>query len=105
MPKKTYKQLLKECPPQDSQAFLDFLRENNHVVWENKNWLVIENTKYHRTKAPWYTAFWKNSNPLIIDWWADACDLWPEFQDYKWIKKSKSKQTVRKRFHLHLIRE
>lgn len=92
--------LLKIAPPHDSPQFIDFLRTHNNVFWENDQWIVIENCKYHTPEKPWYTAFWKGNSPL--EWYMDADILWHVFGEWEWLKKSKSKQTVR-RFHIHLI--
>jgi hypothetical protein len=52
--------LLEQAPKDHlSQEFLQFLREKNVVIHENKNWLIIENCKYHKKEKPWYTAFYK----------------------------------------------
>jgi hypothetical protein len=85
--------LLENAPDHDSPEFLDYLREHNTVVKEYKNWLVIENCKYHRPDRPWHTAFWKNGSmntrPLQRLYW-----------QWEWLKKAKDKQTV-ERFHIH----
>lgn len=102
--------LLEKAPKQDSPEFIDFLRNNNVVIWENDQWIVIENCKYHKPEAPWYTAFWKGLNPIpyrateLKEWYDDVDILWYEFGDYEWRKKKPSDQTVPKRFHIHLIK-
>lgn len=102
MPNKEPYELLKNAPAQDSPEFLQYLRDNNEVVYENEGWLIIENCKYHTPERPWHTAFWKlpaqhsaiNGLSLI------SFGYW----DWEWLKKAKSKQTVPGRFHIHLIR-
>lgn len=93
-----YKKLLKLTPKHDSPKFIDFLRENNKVIWENDQWIVIENFKYHTKKNKWWTAFHKGSS----DWYVDIGALWYKYHKHEWIKKSVDKQTV-KRFHIHII--
>jgi hypothetical protein len=97
--------LLKKAPKDHaSQEFLDFLRENNKVVYENNEWLVIENCKYHTPKKPWLTAFHKGQydSNAITELWSLWCG--GDFESWKWIKKAASKQTI-KRFHIHLVKE
>lgn len=99
---KTYP-LLENAPAHDSHEFIKYLRENNVVVWENPSWIVIENCKYHKPEAPWYTAFFrggKDEDPTKhLDWL-----LTGQFSEWEWLKKAKSKQTV-ERFHIHLIKK
>ena len=47
---------------------MTFLRENNRVVYENEEWLVIENCKYHMKDGNkgWHTAFLKSNEPWHI---------------------------------------
>lgn len=98
--KAQYAALLKKAPPQDSPKFLTFLRTHNKVVWEDSNWLVIENVKYHTKRTPWYTAFAIDNNAPYFDLYSLA----PDFGLWEWLKKAHSKQTVRGRFHIHLIK-
>ena len=91
--KKDYKKLLKNAPDHDSPEFIEYLRENNPVVWEHGNWIVIKNFKYD-----WLTAFSKMPNNK---WWKLISPLWKEFGHLEWLKKSDKDQTV-KRFHIHL---
>ncbi len=92
--------LLEKAPPHDSPEFLDYLRENNKVVSENKHWLIIENCKYHKAEAPWLTAF-----HVGYDHWTDCVLYLNDYIDWKWIKKAKSEQTIPGRFHIHLVKE
>jgi hypothetical protein len=98
---KTYA-LLQKAPRHDSPEFIDYLRDNNKVVHESHNWIIIENCKYHTPEKPWLTAFYKHvgehSALLDLSW------LGFLFWDWEWLKKAKSKQTVR-RFHIHLIQK
>lgn len=96
--------LLEKAPPHDSPEFIDFLRQNNKVVYENNEWLVIENCKYHKPEAPWYTAFYKGEQGdthAVMNIWT----LWfgGDFDGWEWRKKRSSDQTI-KRFHIHLIK-
>lgn len=97
-----YETLLKNAPAHDTEAFIDYLREHNPVYWENPQWIVIENVKYHTKKKPWYTAFWKGTWSGHHDWYEDIDILWYEFGHLEWLKKAKEKQTVG-RFHIHLM--
>lgn len=93
--------LLEKAPSHNSPEFINFLRKNNVVVWENNWWIVIENCKYHTSEKPWYTAFYKY---VSIEWNDLRHLLTGEFAEWEWLKKAKSKQTVR-RFHIHLIKK
>ena len=57
--------LLKNAPPHDSPEFIEYLRKNNPVVYEDSSWLVIENCKYHHPDLVWYTAFAKRGAGLF----------------------------------------
>lgn len=96
-----YQTLLKNAPKQDSPAFIDYLRANNVVVWENPQWIVIENAKYHTKRKPWLTAFHKPKSRLH-EWWQDIDIMWYEYGDWQWLKKSRGKQSVPGRFHIHI---
>jgi hypothetical protein len=105
---KTYP-LLKKAPAHDSPEFIDYLRENNVVIYEDAYWIMIENCKYHTEKKPWYTAFWigeyEEENGVVVhDWYTDIDTLWDRpWKDWNWLKKSADKQTV-KRFHIHIYK-
>jgi hypothetical protein len=86
-----YFELLKQAPPHDTDAFLQYLREHNEVLLETRDWLVIRNVKYK-----WPTAFLKKEPNFRA-----LMDRWP---DCEWRKKPKSEQTVG-RFHVHIITE
>lgn len=101
MNEKQYQLLLAQAPDQDSDLFIDFLRANNTVVQEDKNWIVIENCKYHTKKIPWYTAFDKGGRFSVP--YMDFITL--NYRGWEWIKKETSRQTVPKRFHIHLTRK
>lgn len=99
-----YEDLLKNAPPHDTDAFLDYLREHNNVVLESDQWLVIENAKYHNLKGkPWYTAFHKAADRM--EWYDDIDILYyhMDWGTWEWLKKSADKQTV-KRFHIHIYK-
>lgn len=93
--------LLENAPDHSRPEFIDYLRENNVVVWETDVWIVIENCKYHTKEKPWYTAFWKpvaqHSAMNALHWLSFA------FMDWEWLKKAEEKQTV-KRFHIHFYK-
>lgn len=63
---------LLEKAPEDhfSPEFLQFLRDNNVVVFENEGWLVIENCKYNMQgdgeHKRWHTAFLKSNEPWVL---------------------------------------
>ena len=90
--------LLENAPAHDSPEFIDYLRENNIVVFENYRWIIIENCKYHTAERAWLTAFHKG-----LDWWQDADILWFQYGDWEWLKKSADRQTVN-RFHIHIYK-
>lgn len=97
---KTYPLLKKAPKDHDSKEFLQFLRENNKVVFEDDDWLIIENCKYHTKKQPWHTAFYKEAYSLPH---MDFNGIPFKYDSWEWLKKAKKSQTV-KRFHIHLIR-
>lgn len=107
----TYEELLKNAPSHDSDAFLDYLAEHNKIVFENDQWLVIENFKYHTPEKPWYTAFHKPVQKAAmiegvrydVDWYNDIDVLVYEedWINWEWLKKSSGEQTI-KRFHIHI---
>lgn len=91
-------ELLEKAPEDHSSGgFIDFLRDNNIVVFESSDWLIIENCKYHKFDRKWYTAFAKTSNLSFHE-------LTERFGDMTWLKKPKQKQSVN-RFHIHLYEE
>lgn len=97
-----YETLLKNAPPHDTDDFIDYLRENNKVVWENPQWIVIENFKYHTTERPWYTAFHKEKPyNAVMD--LDILENYEDWKHWEWLKKSSTEQTV-KRFHIHIYK-
>jgi hypothetical protein len=86
--------LLENAPPHDSKEFIDYLRTNNVVVFENATWIIIENCKYHTEDTPWHTAFHK-IGPIVFP------NYFKRYNDWTWLKKPKGKRTV-ERFHFHL---
>lgn len=94
-----YEELLKNAPEHTSEAFLEYLRRFNKIVFENEEWLVIENFKYHTPEKPWYTAFAKSmeTDPAMIE------SLGEEFGECDLLIKSGRRRSVR-RFHVHLIK-
>lgn len=100
--KKNYKNLLKNAPKHDSVDFLEYLRKNNKVVFDNPQWIVIQNAKYHTKKKPWYTAFHKPSTKGLSDWCMDIDILWYIYgPTWNYLVKSDKKQTI-KRQHVHI---
>ena len=91
-----YKELLANAPDHDTPEFLEYLRANNTVVYEDSYWLVIENHKYHKPGKIWYTAFFTRANGFII-----LETLLAKYGHLEWRRKAGSKQTVR-RFHFHM---
>lgn len=85
-----YETLLKNAPPQDTPAFIDYLREHNPVLWEDDSWLVITNVKYG-----WPTAFAKVDAPSFTG-------ILREYGEHEWRKKAVEKQTVPGRLHFHI---
>lgn len=95
-----YKKVLADAPPSNRPEFIDYLRDNNEVIWEDKKWIVIKNMKYWDEENAWQTAFPKNVPymPKLVN---DLLDL---YQDWEWLKKSPERQTVPGRFHIHFYR-
>jgi hypothetical protein len=104
MTNKDYKKLIYPNPL--TPQFLKYLAENNIVIYENDEWLVIENCKYHTKENPHFTAFTKQ--PLT----PENCHLdnldkiiifmeWQNFYIYINAKKDRSIE----RFHIHICRE
>lgn len=87
--------LLDGAPAHETPEFIEYLRKNNPVVFENESWIVIENCKYHKPDRPWLTAFAKA--PYTIPT-LDALEAW---RDWEWKKKSVREATI-KRFHIHM---
>lgn len=96
-----YKTLLENAPAQDSDAFIEYLRQHNPVVFENDQWIVIENAK----RVGWLTAFWKTSK--THDWYDDIDVLWyqHDWASREWRKHATKDQTVPGRFHIHILPE
>jgi len=95
-----YSDILAAAPAHNTPEFIEYLKANNKVVSQNYGWLVIENCKYHREDAPWYTAFSLDEEP---DFGAlmpiiSVLGLW----EWEWLKKRESDQSVPERFHIHL---
>lgn len=85
-----YNKLLMKAPPHHTEQFIDYLRKNNRVLYEDWWWIVIENFKYGHP-----TAFAKtievNLNPLIL-----------KYGKYEWKVKPRNQRTV-DRFHIHIL--
>lgn len=83
--------LLENAPADhNSHEFLQYLRDNNPILWENRDWLVIENCKYG-----WPTAFAKNYT-------VEMQPLVERYGQYEWKVKPANKRTVG-RFHIHIL--
>lgn len=98
--KKTYEELLENAPPHYSDDFIGYLRENNRVVFEDEDWLVIENAKYHSKERTWFTAFTKGRDENLRS--LDLRPLLIRFGGLEWKKKATVDQSVH-RFHIHLF--
>lgn len=104
MKKTEYKRLLSKAPKDHmSPEFLQFLRDNNKIVKEGKNWLIIENIKYHTEKNPHHTAFYKPVGKTKSKRFLFVLLFLHHYKDWEWRKKKAEEQTV-KRFHIHLIK-
>jgi hypothetical protein len=79
-----------------SEEFLEYLRTNNVVVYEDGAWLVIENCKYHTPEKPWYTAFKKRD----FYTWPEVEMLWVRYPDMDITIKHPNNRSV-KRPHVH----
>jgi len=95
--------LLENAPAHDSPEFIEYLRANNVIVLEDDCWIIIENCKHHRPDRKWYTAFAKG-----FYWWKDLDILCRKLylihaEDWEWRRNARQDQTIKKRFHLHLI--
>lgn len=87
--------LLDGAPEHQTPEFIEYLRVNNPVIFENESWIVIENCKYHKPDRPWLTAFAKA--PYTIP----SFDTLEQWMDWEWKKKSVKEATI-KRFHIHM---
>lgn len=95
-----YKLFCEIVPDHNSISFLQFLARHNKVVFENNEWLIIENIKYHTEKRPWHTAFLKGIKTNNVP----TMKLFKQmYSDWNWLKKESTKQTI-KRFHIHLYK-
>lgn len=103
----TYEELLKNAPAQDTHSFIEYLHAHNTIVKDYENFLVIENAKYHTPESPYHTAFWKHTEEMrnSIQFAFGLVNLLNDYSDWQWLKKATSKQTVKNRFHLHLIKQ
>ncbi len=99
-------ELLKNAPPQDSEEFIDYLKAHNRVISETEHWLIISNCKYDKPERPWFTAFWKHTESMrkSIQFDMSFLTMLDGYSEWNWLKKSKEKQTVPGRFHIHLYK-
>lgn len=93
--------LLLNAPPHESPEFITYLREHNVVLFEDDDWILIENCKYHKPDRPWYTAFTKQNPPPMQALFDIIQGI--ELQSWTWLKKAAEKQTVPQRFHIHIF--
>ncbi len=101
---KDYETLLKEAPEHHTPEFLQYLRDHNKVVYEDYNWIVIENYKYHTDERPWYTAFTiKMAHGLEHVGDTRITGLMFRFPEFDLLLKAFERRSV-KRFHVHLIK-
>lgn len=72
MSEKEYLKLIKNMPDSMSDEYLQFMRDRVKVVYEDIDWIIVENIKYHTLENPHYTAFtkdthnWMNLNGLML---------------------------------------
>ena len=92
--------MMQGAPKHDSPHFIDWLKENNTVVYEDTKWIVVRNWKYYTEENPFYTAFRKD----LYMGFNDLEILYEMFKDYEWLRKSPPKQSITKRFHIHIIK-
>lgn len=111
MKEATYQKFLKKAPEDhNSEEFLQFLRDNNVVRFENRDWLVIQNKKYWTKKNDWLTCFWKGFSGEHGDQYKpNLLTLMEggnhhELTEREWLKKARKKQSV-KIFHIHIYKK
>lgn len=109
MKEEEYTEFLKKAPEDHlSTKFIDWLRENNSVVYENDSWIIIRNKKYFTEENQWLTAFFKTSlwDKYENEKWGiyNLIELRDNFGDREWLIKAPHKRTV-KLFHVHLIKK
>lgn len=92
-----YQQLLSKMPVHDSPEFIDWIRINNPVVYENEHWIVIENFKYHFLSRPWLVAFAKTDK-------LEMTDLLRVYGDWGLLKNLPKDMTIN-RVHFHIYRD
>ena len=98
-----YAQLLSEAPDHNAPEFLDFLRNNNRVIFEGDVWLVVENIKYHKPEAKYHTAFIKH-NALRNTAFKSIMALIDVLGYHTWeIKIKRPADRSINRFHVHFI--
>jgi hypothetical protein len=100
MTNKEYKQL--KYPDSTTDEFLDYLKENNKIIFESIYWLVIENCKYYTNENPHYTAFWKDSYTCEFHNFEDLENMIGYLNLQKWYMyiNAKKDRSI-KRFHIH----
>lgn len=96
----TYKELLAKAPDHLSHEFVFYLRDNSVVVYEDDDWIMVENFKYHTKEKGHYTAFIKNAGKSyeLPPWhiYTQYCKGW------EIVVKRKSDRSVL-RWHVHFI--
>ena len=81
--------------PTRRKQFFEYLRQHNVVEYEDRNWLVIQNIKYHSDKRMWLTAFAKREGV------PNMTELQKKWGDREWLKKPATKQSIGF-FHIHI---
>lgn len=96
--------LLKKAPKDHfSNEFVEFLINNNKVVEHKKNWLIIENCKYHSQGREWFTAFYIGKGSIPERCQLGELLIFAPF-GYHLMIKPPQKRTV-ERFHVHIFQD
>ena len=100
MTNKEYEKL--KYPDSTTDEFLDYLKENNKIVFESIYWLVVENCKYHSNENPHYTAFWRDSATCEFENYdeLDKIKTYLGLNDWFMYINAKKDRSI-KRFHIH----
>lgn len=106
----TYPHLKQAPADHNSPEFLQYLRDTNIVVFENDEWVFIENCKYHTPKTPHHTAFLKSNQGWTImqdhqyHSLKSAMIMSNEiYSEWEMLIKASKHRSV-KRYHVHFIK-